>query len=76
MAHHHAEASKIRRNVRTASRYMPVAIKRLEGKSLIGNPFWEGLIGSGQCPQEIANHHGELDYVSGGSFSASSRIGS
>ncbi len=55
---------------------MPVAIKRLEGKSLIGNPFWEGLIGSGQCPQEIANHHGELDYVSGGSFSASSRIGS
>ena len=39
MAHHHAEASKIRRNVRTASRYMPVAIKRLEGKSLIGNPF-------------------------------------
>ncbi len=55
---------------------MPIAIKRLEGKSLIGNPFWEGLIGSGQCPKKIANHHGELDYVSGGSFSASSRIGS
>jgi hypothetical protein len=76
MPHYNAKTSIVGWNTRTTSRQVPVAIKGLEGKSLIGDPFWEGPVGSGQCPQDIPDHQGNSDLVFGVSFSARFRIGS